>query len=541
MQLKRVEIIKYRNFENIVIDFEKSDFPNVFSIASKNGGGKSTLLQFIFIMLHCFMDEDKQKYIQNLLEEFQSIAKEMEFVEFLIEDKGQEYNLRFYISNVKDTYRDFNLYLDLKDTENKIEEYKQNINEYQKIIELKKEIDNNDRITPIINRNLRYIRKYINSQIEDDLYRDALRTESIETYKKLLNSIITRNSIFDKNIDELTLIYNEVNQQLEALELILREDNLLYITHLKNKQNVLLLDTTMSQDLLKRLSNKVFLTAPNSQIFLFLSNEEKHAIFNEFSNEVYYYQSYYDSIKKSKKQLNGFFTYDFASTELILQSFKKASEEDLRIKRKTRQYGSKYDELTDELKDFLDGKEITENEEGDRVIFKLKSTGEELSPEDLSHGELKKLGIYIWLKYIVEEDSIVLMDEVDIALHPKWQYELVQDLVKWSNGTQFLLATHSPQILSSTYYKNIIKLENGGVKRYNKPPLDRDINAIITQIMEAPDFPEDLKELHIKYRKLINEGKVETEEAKKLKEKILEYESENSAFFQEINFDLELI
>ena len=133
------------------------------------------------------------------------------------------------------------------------------------------------------------------------------------------------------------------------------------------------------------------------------------------------------------------------------------------------------------------------------------------------------------------------MDEVDIALHPKWQYELVQDLVKWSNGTQFLLATHSPQILSSTYYKNIIKLENGGVKRYNKPPLDRDINAIITQIMEAPDFPEDLKELHIKYRKLINDGKVETEEAKKLKEEILEYESENSSFFQEINFDLELM
>lgn len=43
MQLKKVKIIKYKNFENIVIDFEKSNFPNVFSIASKNGGGKSIM------------------------------------------------------------------------------------------------------------------------------------------------------------------------------------------------------------------------------------------------------------------------------------------------------------------------------------------------------------------------------------------------------------------------------------------------------------------------------------------------------------------
>ncbi len=49
MKLKKVEIIKYRNFENIIINFEESKFPNVFTIASKNGGGKSTLLQFIFI------------------------------------------------------------------------------------------------------------------------------------------------------------------------------------------------------------------------------------------------------------------------------------------------------------------------------------------------------------------------------------------------------------------------------------------------------------------------------------------------------------
>jgi predicted ATP-binding protein involved in virulence len=350
--------------------------------------------------------------------------------------------------------------------------------------------------------------------------------------------MISRKASLYNNIDELESINDEIQNNISHLESSLDKDNLFYITHLIEEKNVVLLKTAMPQKLLVDLSKKVFLTAPSSQIFLFLSDAEKQDIFSEFNNSS---SSYYDNVEEAKEGLDNFFTYDFASTELILKSFQKASDEDLKEKRKTGHYGIKYDELRNELKDFLDKKEITENEEGNKVIFKSKGTKEELAPEDLSHGELKKLGIYIWLKYIVEEDSIVLMDEVDIALHPKWQYELIKDLTCWSKDSQFLLATHSPQIIGSTYYKNIIKLDNGVVKRFAKPPVDRDINTIITEIMEADDFPIELLILHKQYRKMINDGKVETADAKKLKEKILEYESENSSFFQEINFDLELM
>jgi predicted ATP-dependent endonuclease of OLD family len=422
-----------------------------------------------------------------------------------------------------------------------MDEFKNNFSEYQKIIQLQKELQLRDRISPVLERDFRYIRQFINSKQEDFLYHNARSKNDIDSYRELINLIMSKNSISENTLEELNSIYDGLKSKLNILEEHLNLQNLIYITHISNN-NVVLLETNMPEELLNELSNKIFLTAPNSQIFLFLSNDEKHNIFNEFSSKNQrYFESYYDNVKEAKKILDGFFTYDFASTELILQSFKKASEEDLKEKRKTGKYGPKYDELTHELKGFLDGKEITENETGDRVIFKSKANGEELSPEDLSHGELKKLGIYIWLKYIVDKNAIVLMDEVDIALHPKWQYELINDLTKWSENTEFLLATHSPQILSSTYYKNIIKLDNGQVKRYKKPPLDRDINAIIVEVMEAEDFPQDLLELHKKYRKLINEDKKDTDEAKKLREEILEYESENSSFFQEINFDLELM
>ncbi|NOQ31614.1 MAG: AAA family ATPase [Helicobacteraceae bacterium] len=549
MQLRQVKIINYKNFENVVIDFEKSNFPDIFSIASKNGGGKSTLLQFIFILLHCLMDEYKKQYIQNLLKTFSNITKDIDLVKFIIEHDEEIYNLDFSIVKSKSQNMNFNLYLDIKDTKIKITKYQENINEFREVLELKQALEETNRITPVIERNIRFLRKHISTKQEEILLRNVERSDDVEGYKKIVDLIISKNSLSENTLNELEEIYNNVQINLNNFEEELSESNLKYITHLKEHKNVLLLKTKMSNELLNILTNKIFLTAPSSQIFLFLSDDEKYNIFSEFSTEKDTYNnrhynnstSYYDSVKRAKRLLGGFFTYDFASTELILKSFKKASEDDLKEKRKTGTYGSKYDELTNELKDFLDGKEITENEDGNKVIFKSKNNRQELAPEDLSHGELKKLGIYIWLKYIVEENSIILMDEVDIALHPKWQYELIKDLITWSKDSQFLLATHSPQILSSTYYKNLIKLESGEVKRFNKPPLDRDINAIITQIMEAPDFPEDLKELHIKYRKCINDGKAETPKAKKLKEEILEYESENSSFFQEINFDLELI
>jgi predicted ATP-binding protein involved in virulence len=70
----------------------------------------------------------------------------------------------------------------------------------------------------------------------------------------------------------------------------------------------------------------------------------------------------------------------------------------------------------------------------------------ELQPEDLSHGELKRLSIYLWLKYRNIENAIVLMDEVEIAFHPDWQYQIISDLQEWAPSNQYILATHSYEL-----------------------------------------------------------------------------------------------
>ena len=49
----------------------------------------------------------------------------------------------------------------------------------------------------------------------------------------------------------------------------------------------------------------------------------------------------------------------------------------------------------------------------------------------------------------LESEATVLIDEVDLHLHPEWQRRVIGDLVKVFPNTQFILTTHSPYIVES--------------------------------------------------------------------------------------------
>ncbi len=527
-------------FENLEINLEKNDsFPNanVFSVASVNGGGKSTLLQFVFTMLHCFMDNDKKEYIKNLLEN--EVLEDGDIARFEISANGEDYYLDFLTRPVDFAGKNFNLFLDIEEIKKSVETNRQNMKKHEILISLKKRIEDSDRVTFMLKRKMDSLGKdFINSKNEDELFNKARTSNSIDDYKNFINTIVNSNDFTIDSQSELELMYEKTKNDLENLENFLKEESLLYITHLRSK-NVLLLRSNMDNALLEQLSRKVFLTAPSSQVFLFLSRDDKQSIFYDFDDG-----DYDDIISSTKRTIDGFFTYDFVSTEVILRASDKAFNEDRKMMRVSGAYSNNAKQLQDELNDFLDGKTISFNED-EEIKFEFVHTDKELLPEDLSHGELKKLSIYVWLKYLVDEGSIVLMDEMDIALHPTWQYEILEELSKWSKNTQFFLATHSPQILSSTYYKNLIVLDKqdsiATAKQWTKTPRDRDINAILKEIMGADYIPEYLVKLHDEYRELVESGKVDTKEAQEKKAEILEYENENSSFFQGIAFDLELM
>lgn len=80
--------------------------------------------------------------------------------------------------------------------------------------------------------------------------------------------------------------------------------------------------------------------------------------------------------------------------------------------------------------------------------------------------------------------GIVLIDEVDMFLHPAWQQQIIQSLRSAFPQIQFIVTTHSPQVLSTVKRESIRLLEqdeNGSGKALM--PLGAVIPPFLTEVI----------------------------------------------------------
>ncbi|HCL4437463.1 TPA: AAA family ATPase [Clostridium botulinum] len=59
----------------------------------------------------------------------------------------------------------------------------------------------------------------------------------------------------------------------------------------------------------------------------------------------------------------------------------------------------------------------------------------------------------------LEEQGIILIDELDLHLHPKWQKTIANDLKRTFPNCQFIVTTHSPFIIQSLNKEEVINIE----------------------------------------------------------------------------------
>ena len=105
-------------------------------------------------------------------------------------------------------------------------------------------------------------------------------------------------------------------------------------------------------------------------------------------------------------------------------------------------------------------------DENSMPIF-TDSSGKKFGINELSSGEKQLFLRTLAIKMLEPENSIIMIDEPELSLHPKWQQKIVDVYRKIGRNNQIILATHSPHILGSVEKENIILLEkneNGIVK-----------------------------------------------------------------------------
>ena len=134
----------------------------------------------------------------------------------------------------------------------------------------------------------------------------------------------------------------------------------------------------------------------------------------------------------------------------------------------------------------------------------------------------------------LETPAIILIDEIDLHLHPRWQQRIIPDLLRTFPATQFIVTTHSPQVASTVPSNSLLSIESecdaetGQIRYWVEPPPEQikgvaSSHILATTMHTDPVPPVDESKWLSEYRALIQEGLHETSDGLDLKEKLIRH------------------
>ena len=106
---------------------------------------------------------------------------------------------------------------------------------------------------------------------------------------------------------------------------------------------------------------------------------------------------------------------------------------------------------------------------------------------------------------IRETPGVVLIDELDMHLHPTWQWKIVGALKDTFPNVQFVAATHSPIIISSCKDENLIRIDEYRKIYYDKTPYGLDVNDTLDICLNSFSMAEEVDRLLEKFEKCIDD------------------------------------
>ncbi len=93
-----------------------------------------------------------------------------------------------------------------------------------------------------------------------------------------------------------------------------------------------------------------------------------------------------------------------------------------------------------------------------------------------------------------EAEAVVLIDEIDLHLHPQWQRQIVRNLTTAFPRCQFIATTHSPQIIGEVEHDRIHIMADGEVYSPTHS-FGVDSSRVLEEVMEADPRNSEVKDL----------------------------------------------
>ncbi len=103
---------------------------------------------------------------------------------------------------------------------------------------------------------------------------------------------------------------------------------------------------------------------------------------------------------------------------------------------------------------------------------------------------------------VTQSPGVVLIDEMDMHLHPKWQWNVIDALQKTFPNVQFIAATHSPILIAACKNGNLIFVEEDGIFS-RSTDFGMEVNDVLTHTQGSSSMLPDIRQMlnHI-YRRI---------------------------------------
>ncbi len=161
-------------------------------------------------------------------------------------------------------------------------------------------------------------------------------------------------------------------------------------------------------------------------------------------------------------------------------------------------------------------------ESGERTLY-LEKDGADIPFDSLSGGEqaffllaadlARRLMLESPGTPINEAPGIVCIDEIELHLHPAWQKRILRTLMDTFPACQFIVSTHSPQVIGGVEAHHVRLLEpaENGVRTVSKPiaTKGRDSNYVLEGVLDTPERDDEVSKLFDEFDRLIDARELE--------------------------------
>jgi len=181
----------------------------------------------------------------------------------------------------------------------------------------------------------------------------------------------------------------------------------------------------------------------------------------------------------------------------------------------------------------------------------ITKDGQDLNLQQLSDGERLSLGMVADIAHRLvlanpalddplQGDGIVLIDEIELHLHPAWQRRIVPALEQTFPNMQFIMTTHSPQVLSRVPREHVFILEQFKLIDQTPHTEGRDSNTLLEDVFNVSERPESAKSA---FRRLyiVMDNPEKQEEAKALLQEMTEQYGEDDPEIQRASMHFEFM